>query len=170
MLDVAGEDLVVIANTADDVETYGAHVSPDPDLVTFWLADRIDERGWGLRDDTFAVMDALRALGATSGSTSATATSPSCLEPRRRLAEGASPDEALAELAAAIGVPGARAADVRRAGPHTGQGPRRAGAVPGVHDPRRGEGPVEDVDFEGIEAARADREALDAIAARRARS
>ena len=63
MLDVAGEDLVVIANTGDDVEIHGGHVSPDPDLVTFWLADRIDERGWGLRDDTFTVMDALRALG-----------------------------------------------------------------------------------------------------------
>ena len=63
MLDVVGEDLVVIANTADDVELHGAHVSPDPDLVTFWLADEIDERGWGLRGDTFAVMDALREIG-----------------------------------------------------------------------------------------------------------
>ena len=49
MLDVVGDELVVVANTGDDVEVYGAHVSPDPDLVTFWLADRIDERGWGLR-------------------------------------------------------------------------------------------------------------------------
>src|SRR5829696_3133260 len=63
MLDVAGGDLVVVANTGDDLEAHGGYVSPDPDLVTFWLADRIDERGWGLRDDTFAVMDALRALG-----------------------------------------------------------------------------------------------------------
>ena len=53
MLDVVGEQLVVIANTGDDVEIYGAHVSPDPDLVTFWLADRIDERGWGLERDSF---------------------------------------------------------------------------------------------------------------------
>ena len=46
MLDVVGpDDLVVIANTGDDIEIYGAYVSPDPDLVTFWLADRIDERG-----------------------------------------------------------------------------------------------------------------------------
>ena len=65
MLDVVGADLVVIANTGDDVEVHGAHVSPDPDLVTYWLADRIDERGWGLRDDTFGVMDAL-ASSATS--------------------------------------------------------------------------------------------------------
>jgi len=65
MLDVVGDErLAVIANTGDDIEIYGAHVSPDPDLVSFWLADEIDERGWGLRDDTFAVMDAFRKLGA----------------------------------------------------------------------------------------------------------
>ena len=64
MLDVVeDEQLTVIANTADDIELYGAYVSPDPDLVTFWLADRIDERGWGLREDTFQVMDGLRELG-----------------------------------------------------------------------------------------------------------
>ena len=39
------------------------HVSPDPDLVTYWLADEIDERGYGLRDDTWRVMDALEAAG-----------------------------------------------------------------------------------------------------------
>ena len=51
--DVVGpERLAVIANTGDDIEIYGAHVSPDPDLVSFWLADLIDERGWGLRDDS----------------------------------------------------------------------------------------------------------------------
>jgi len=63
MADVAGDDLVVIANTGDDVEMYGAYVAPDPDLVAFWLADRIDARGWGLADDTFHVMDGLRELG-----------------------------------------------------------------------------------------------------------
>jgi LPPG:FO 2-phospho-L-lactate transferase len=64
MLDVVGPDhLTVIANTADDIEIYGAYVSPDPDLVTFWLADLIDERGWGLAGDTFNVMDGLRELG-----------------------------------------------------------------------------------------------------------
>ncbi len=57
------EGLTVIANTGDDVEIYGAYVSPDPDLVTFWLADRIDKRGWGLDGDTFHAMDGLRELG-----------------------------------------------------------------------------------------------------------
>src|SRR3954471_18764296 len=63
MLDGLGSDLTVIANTGDDIEIYGAHVSPDPDLVTFWLADAIDTRGWGLDQDTFHAMDQLRALG-----------------------------------------------------------------------------------------------------------
>jgi LPPG:FO 2-phospho-L-lactate transferase len=63
MLDELGSDLTVIANTGDDIEIYGAHVSPDPDLVTFWLADAIDSRGWGLDGDTFFAMEQLRALG-----------------------------------------------------------------------------------------------------------
>jgi LPPG:FO 2-phospho-L-lactate transferase len=62
MLDVA-DGLVVIANTADDVEVYGAHVSPDPDLITYWLADEIDPRGYGLRGDSWQVMSALEAAG-----------------------------------------------------------------------------------------------------------
>jgi LPPG:FO 2-phospho-L-lactate transferase len=63
MLDVVGDELVVVANTGDDVEVYGAHVSPDPDLCLFWLADRIDERGWGLAGDTFHAMERYRARG-----------------------------------------------------------------------------------------------------------
>ena len=57
------DQLTVVANTGDDVQVHGVHVSPDPDLVTYWLADEIDPRGWGLRDDTSRVMDALRAAG-----------------------------------------------------------------------------------------------------------
>jgi len=59
----ACDHLTVVANTGDDVDVYGVHVSPDPDLVTYWLADEIDERGWGLRDDTWQVMDALERAG-----------------------------------------------------------------------------------------------------------
>ena len=59
----ACDDLTVIANTGDDVDVYGVHVSPDPDLVTYWLADQIDDRGWGLRDDTWQVMEALERAG-----------------------------------------------------------------------------------------------------------
>jgi LPPG:FO 2-phospho-L-lactate transferase len=64
MLDAVGpRDLTVVANTADDVEVYATHVSPDPDLVTWWLAGLIDERGWGIWGDTFHVMDAFESAG-----------------------------------------------------------------------------------------------------------
>ena len=61
MQEEIGADLAVIANTGDDIETLGVHVSPDPDLVTYWLSGEIDEeRGWGLRDDSFTVFERLR--------------------------------------------------------------------------------------------------------------
>ena len=60
MLDAVGPgELTVIANTGDDVEVHGVHVSPDPDLVTYWLADLIDERGWGIAGDTWGAMEEL---------------------------------------------------------------------------------------------------------------
>jgi LPPG:FO 2-phospho-L-lactate transferase len=101
---VAPERLVAIVNTGDDIEIYGAHVSPDPDLVSFRLADRIDERGWGLRDDSFAVMDALRALGVEVWFNLGDRDLAWCLERARMLAEGLTPTEAQARLNAAIGV------------------------------------------------------------------
>src|ERR1700716_636417 len=59
LYDLLGPDeLTVIANTGDDVEIYGVHVSPDPDLVTYWLAGIIDERGWGIEGDTWTAMEA----------------------------------------------------------------------------------------------------------------
>ena len=64
MLDVVGGDeLVVIANTGDDSEHYGVHVSPDPDLIAYWLAHAIDERGWGIEGDTWSEMERRRATG-----------------------------------------------------------------------------------------------------------
>jgi LPPG:FO 2-phospho-L-lactate transferase len=105
MLDVVGpEELVVIANTGDDIEIYGSHVSPDPDLVSFWLADLIDERGWGLRDDTFAAMDALRELGTDVWFNLGDRDLAWCMERRRMTDEGLRPTEALARLNDAIGV------------------------------------------------------------------
>jgi LPPG:FO 2-phospho-L-lactate transferase len=105
MLDVVGpEELVVIANTGDDIEIYGSHVSPDPDLVSFWLADLIDERGWGLRDDTFVVMDALRELGTDVWFNLGDRDLAWCMERKRMTDEGLRPTEALARLNDAIGL------------------------------------------------------------------
>jgi LPPG:FO 2-phospho-L-lactate transferase len=105
MLDVVGaEELVVIANTGDDIDIYGGHVSPDPDLVSFWLADLIDERGWGIEGDTFTVMDALRKLHADVWFNLGDRDLAWCLERRRMTDEGLRPTEALARLNEAIGI------------------------------------------------------------------
>jgi LPPG:FO 2-phospho-L-lactate transferase len=105
MADVAGpERVTAIVNTGDDIEIYGSYVSPDPDLVSFWLADQIDERGWGLEGDTFAVMDALRELGVDVWFNLGDRDLAWCLERARMLAEGLSATAALARLNEAIGV------------------------------------------------------------------
>ena len=64
MQELIGPDLAVIANTGDDTRIHGLYVSPDPDLITYWLAGEIDEeRGWGIRGDTFVVHERLEHLG-----------------------------------------------------------------------------------------------------------
>jgi len=104
MLDVVGPDrLVVVANTGDDIDIYGAHVSPDPDLISFWLADLIDDRGWGLRGDTFAVMDGLRELGRDVWFHLGDRDLAWCLERRRMRDDGMRPTDALRALNERIG-------------------------------------------------------------------
>jgi LPPG:FO 2-phospho-L-lactate transferase len=168
LLDVAGEDLVVVANTADDLEIHGAYVSPDPDLITFWLADEIDRRGWGLRGDTFAVMDALRKLGEDVWFNLGDRDLAIGLRRARRLAEGARPTEVAAELAEAFGV-AARVLPMSDARVRTRV--RARGRWIGLQEfliRERGEGPVEDVRFEGASKAAATSEVLGAIAEARA--
>src|SRR5215203_617107 len=98
------DELVVVANTGDDVEIYGAHVSPDPDLCLFWLADRIDARGWGLAEDTFQVMDGLRALGREVWFNLGDRDLAVGIDRAERLARGERLTEAQLALGAALGV------------------------------------------------------------------
>ncbi len=107
LYDVLGSQLTVIGNTGDDIEIYGAHVSPDPDLITYWLADRIDERGWGLRGDTFAVMDGLREQGVDVWFNLGDRDLAVCIERRRLLDAGVCLTETLGRLGRSVGV-GAR--------------------------------------------------------------
>lgn len=59
-----GADLTVVVNTGDDLERHGLTIWPDHDTVAYTLAGLDDEvRGWGLRDETWMVMDALASLG-----------------------------------------------------------------------------------------------------------
>ncbi len=172
MLDVVGPDeLTVIANTGDDIEIYGGYVSPDVDLVTFWLADRIDERGWGLAGDTFNVMSGLRALGREIWFSLGDADLAIALERAAAIAGGRRLTEAHLAVTRALGV---RA----RVLPMSDQ-PVRTRVMAAdrwwplqefliKHARLAGAGAVQAVELRGAAAARATPEALDAIARARA--
>jgi LPPG:FO 2-phospho-L-lactate transferase len=168
MLDVVGADLVVVANTADDIEIHGAYVSPDPDLVTFWLADRIDERGWGLRDDTFAVMDQLRELGVDVWFNLGDRDLAIGLERRRRMDGGERLTATLAALTHSLGVE-ARVLPMCD-GPVRTRVLARGNWLPFQEFMIRekAQGPVDGVEYHGIEAVSPPPEALEAIAGARA--
>ncbi len=100
-----GADLAVIANTADDVEVLGVHVSPDPDLVTYWLSGEIDaERGWGIRDDSFAAFERLAKLGAPDWFSLSDRDLAACLYRRTFLDDGGRQTDAQAQIARGLGV------------------------------------------------------------------
>ncbi len=158
-------ELTVVANTADDVEVYGVHVSPDPDLVTYWLADAIDERGWGLRDDTWKVMEALEATGAPHWFRLGDRDLASCLVRTERLRAGASLTEAQAAVTAALGAR-ARVLPMSDEPVTTWVGARgRTLPFQEFMIVEHAEGPVESVELRGLDVARPSAAVLDAIAA-----
>jgi len=58
---VPAENVTVIGNTGDDLELHGLAICPDLDTVTYTLAGLSDpERGWGLANESFHALDALR--------------------------------------------------------------------------------------------------------------
>ncbi len=136
LLDELGPELTVIANTGDDVEVYGAHVSPDPDLVTFWLADAIDERGWGLAGDTFAAMDQFRALGEDVWFNLGDRDLAIGLHRAGRLAGGARLTETIDDLRLAFGVPARVLVPTDDPLRTWIQVARPLAPLPGIHDPR----------------------------------
>jgi LPPG:FO 2-phospho-L-lactate transferase len=163
--DVCGADLSVIANTADDTHIHGVHVSPDPDLCTYWLAGVIDEaKGYGFREDTAVVSEQLAALGAPGWFELTDRDLATCLYRTHFVAEGGTLTAAQAQIARALGA--------------------QARVLPMCEEPVRtrvltpsgsrglqeflildhGKAPIEGVEVEGIEAATATDEVLDAIA------
>ena len=61
---VKEEDVSVIVNTGDDIDMFGLHISPDIDIVTYTLSGIVDEeRGWGIKGDTFHCLEMLKKLG-----------------------------------------------------------------------------------------------------------
>jgi len=158
------DQLTVVANTADDIDIYGVHVSPDPDLVTYWLADEIDERGWGLRGDTWQVMDALAAAGRPHWFRLGDRDLAMCLLRTERLRAGETLTHAHLAVVEALGV-SARVLPMADEPVSTWVG------VNGRRLPFQefmivegGDGPIEAVELRGLERARPSDAVLQAIA------
>lgn len=164
--EVIGDGLTVVANTGDDIEALGVHVSPDPDLVTYWMAGEIDEeRGWGIKDDTFTVFERLKRLGAPSWFGLSDRDLATCLYRRQFIEEGGRPTDAQAQIGRALGI----AAQVLpmsdspvRTRVITPAGPRELQEYLIVD---QGLPEVEGVELRGIEDAEPSREVLAALRA-----
>lgn len=97
--------VTVISNTGDDIHIYGAHVSPDLDIVCYTLAGIIDEdRGWGIRGDSFTVLSGLTDLGIDAWFTLGDRDFATCLARAAFIAGGGTPSAFAAELARVHGV------------------------------------------------------------------
>lgn len=62
---IKNEPLTIVVNTGDDIRISGLRISPDIDIIVYWLSGLVDrERGWGIQGDTFYCLEALERLGA----------------------------------------------------------------------------------------------------------
>jgi LPPG:FO 2-phospho-L-lactate transferase len=98
-------EIVVIGNTGDDLWWHGLYIAPDLDTVTYWLAGRADEqRGWGIRGDTFVSQGALARLGAPNWFQVGDQDLSTHLVRTAQLLDGVPLHRVTAELAARMGV------------------------------------------------------------------
>ncbi len=158
------DQLTVVANTGDDVDIYGVHVSPDPDLVTYWLADEIDERGWGLREDSWRVMEALERAGRPHWFRLGDRDLAMCLVRTEQLRAGRSLTEAHRAVVDAMGVR-ARVLPMSDHPVSTWVGARgRMLPFQEFMILERAEGPIESVELRGLDRAPPSDAVLQAIA------
>jgi LPPG:FO 2-phospho-L-lactate transferase len=164
MQDVLGEGLSVLANTADDIEIAGVDVSPDPDLVTYWLSGEIDEeRGWGIKDDSFTVFDRLVKLGTPDWFRLSDRDLATCLYRKEFIAEGGRRTDAQAQIARALGV---RAAVLPMCEEPVRTRVRTADGWRGLQQylvAEHAQAPVEEVQIEGMDRASPTPEVLAAL-------
>ena len=102
---VSAQELTFIVNTADDLEWWGLHVSPDLDSITYGLAGLLSrERGWGVKGDTFFCLQAMGEIEEPIWFHVGDRDLAVHLLRTRLLAEGKTLTEATTELARRLGV------------------------------------------------------------------
>jgi LPPG:FO 2-phospho-L-lactate transferase len=100
-----GAAITAIGNVGDDVEILGLHVSPDLDTILYTLAGLLDEeRGWGVRDETYSALAMAGTLNAETWFTLGDRDIGLHLVRTRWLREGAPLSEGTRRLAEALGI------------------------------------------------------------------
>jgi LPPG:FO 2-phospho-L-lactate transferase len=162
--DLLGDGLTVIANTADDVRVLGVEVSPDPDLVTYWLSGEIDEQqGWGIKDDSSVVFERLVQLGAPDWFRLTDRDLAACLYRTTFIAEGGRRTDAQLQIARSLGV---RARVLPMSEEPVRTRVRTPAGWRGLQEfliVDRGEAEIEAVEVEGIAEAEPTADCLEAI-------
>ena len=98
-------DVTAVVNVADDVTLHGLRVCPDLDTCTYTLAGAIDpQRGWGLQDESFEAMAALRRYGGLDWFSLGDRDLGTHLYRTQRLIQGATLSEVTTEICEAWGV------------------------------------------------------------------
>jgi LPPG:FO 2-phospho-L-lactate transferase len=99
------ERIAAVGNVGDDLEFLGLHVSPDLDTVLYTLSGLLDEeRGWGVRDETYGALRQAERLGEESWFTLGDRDIGLHLARTRRLAAGEPLSAVTADLACSLGV------------------------------------------------------------------
>ena len=102
---LAPEALHLLANTGDDFEHLGLHISPDIDTLIYTLAGLSNpQQGWGLDGETFHALDALGRLGGETWFRLGDRDLATHLWRSSQLAAGRSLQEVTADLARSLGV------------------------------------------------------------------
>ncbi len=99
------EQLTIVANTADDFEHLGVHISPDLDTVMYTLAGLNNtELGWGLAGESWAFMAALERLGGETWFRLGDQDMATHIQRSKLLKEGCSLSAVTAELCKGLGI------------------------------------------------------------------
>ncbi len=102
---VPQEELTMIVNTGDDLLWWGLYASPDLDSITYMLAGKLSqERGWGVKGDTFHCLHAMGQLGQPIWFNVGDRDLATHILRTRLLASGKTLSEATAEIATSLGV------------------------------------------------------------------
>ncbi len=94
-----------VVNTGDDLTLHGLRICPDLDTISYTLAGLNNETtGWGLKGETWRVMEELEQLGGESWFRLGDRDLATHLYRSQRLADGATLRQVTAELGASLGV------------------------------------------------------------------